>query len=372
MNDKKGTAYRDVGVQTAQELGLEATLLKWVRATEDFRRGKQAGRSALDIGYFANVIDIGHGVGLAITTDGVGTKVLVAEMLGRYDTIGIDCVAMNVNDIICVGAEPLSMVDYIGVEKATPEVLDAIGRGLYEGAKRAGINIVGGETSQMSEVIHGAKEGGGLDLVGMCVGLVAIDTINVGQKVTPGDLIIGLRSSGIHSNGLTLARKLLFEAGHLKPDSYLPELGRTVGEELLEPTRIYVPVVMELLQRVPIKALINVTGDGFLNLTRIRPAVGFRIKNLPDPQPIFKLIQEVGNVPDREMYHIFNMGIGFCVIVPNDREVLNAVHKVAYAHKVDSFEIGEVVEDPDRRVFIPEKDLVGQGDRFMDMPNDRG
>ncbi len=369
MDDKKGTAYRDAGVLTAQELRLEATLLKWVRATENFRQHKQTGRSALGIGYFANVIDLGGGQGLAITADGVGTKVLVAEMLGRYDTIGIDCVAMNVNDVLCVGAEPLSMVDYIGIEKATPEVLEAIGRGLHEGAKQAGINIVGGEISQMSEIIHGAKGGEGLDLVGMCVGLVAIDAVNQGQDVAPGDIIIGLRSSGIHSNGLTLARKVLFEAGHFKPDSYLPELGRTVGEELLEPTHIYVPEVMELLKRVPIKALINVTSEGFLNLTRIRPAVGFRMENLPDPQPIFKLIQKVGNIPDREMYHVFNMGIGFCLIVPNDREILDTVHKTATDHGVESFGIGEVVEDENRRVLIPEKNLVGQGDRFMEMPD---
>lgn len=371
MKDQIGTTYRAVGVLANDELGLDATLLRWVRASEEFRQEKQTGRSLLEIGYFANVIDLGRGLGLAMTTDGIGTKVLVAEMLGRYDTIGIDCVAMNVNDLICVGAEPLSMLDYIGIEKATPEVLDQIGEGLYAGANKAGINIVGGEIAQIGEIIHGVREGEGLDLIGMCVGLIPVGDINVGQDVTPGDIVIGLRSSGIHSNGLTLARKALFGNGDLTPNSYLPELKRTVGEELLEPTRIYVPEVMDLLKRgLPIKALANVTSDGLLNLTRIKPAVGFEISKLPEPQPIFKLIQESGNVPDSEMYHVFNMGIGFCIVVPNDRKTIDAVHTIVRAGGIESYEIGEVTEDRHRRVYIAEKNLVGQDNHFAPLSDD--
>ncbi len=364
MKPRRRSTYRDVGVLTNQELGL-AALLKWVGQTREFRRGKGTGEMLLDIGYFANVIDLGIGVGLAMSTDGVGTKVLIAEMLNRYDTIGIDCVAMNANDIVCVGAEPIAMLDYIAVERATPEVLEAIGRGLYEGAKTAGITIVGGEISQIGEIIRGEREGEGLDVVGMCVGVVPIDRINTGKAVKPGDVIIGFRSSGIHSNGLTLARHALFQAGGLKPDTYVPDLARTVGEELLEPTHIYVPAVSDLLgQGLPIGALVNITSDGFLNLNRIEAEVGFRIRDLPEVQPVFELIQQRGGISDAEMYQVFNMGIGFCVIVPDSEWVRQAVHKTARKHGVQTYEIGEVVEDPQRRVFLTQKSLVGIGDRF--------
>ncbi len=365
MKPPASISYREAGVQANDELGLSA-LLKWVRPTEGFRSGKGLGRSALDIGYFANVIDLGHGLGLALTTDGVGTKVLVAEMLGRYDTIGIDCVAMNVNDLICVGAEPVSMLDYIGIERASPEILEAIGRGLHEGARQAGINIVGGEISQVPEIIRGVAPGGGLDLVGMGVGIVPLDRVNVGQAVEPGDVIVGLSSSGIHSNGLTLARRVLFDRAGLKPGTYIEELGRTIGEELLEPTRIYVPVVLDLEARgLPLKALVHITGDGFLNLTRIRPAVGFRLRNLQRPPPIFQLIETSGPVAQAEMFQVFNMGIGFCVIVPPEDDVIRLLHEVVRSHGIESFEIGEVVEDPERRVYLDDFGLVGCGDRFV-------
>jgi phosphoribosylformylglycinamidine cyclo-ligase len=365
MNPSAPVSYREAGVLTNDELGLDK-LLRWIRPTDAFRSNKGLGKSALDIGYFANVIDLGHGTGLALTTDGVGTKVLIAEMLGRYDTIGIDCVAMNVNDVICVGAEPVSMLDYIALERVTPEMLDAIGRGLHEGARQAGINIVGGEISQVPELIRGEAPGRGLDLVGMCVGIVPIDQVNVGQAVEPGDVIVGLKSSGIHSNGLTLARKALFGHAGLKPNTYIDEFRRTIAEELLEPTCIYVPPILELQAKgVPLKAIVNITSDGFLNLTRIRPAVGFRLRNLPKPQPIFQLIQASGPVSEPEMFHVFNMGIGFCVIVPPDRDVIQRLRDVVHSHGIESYEIGEVVEDPQRRVYLDDFGLVGHGGRFV-------
>jgi len=365
-----GYTYRAAGVSTNAELGL-AALLKWVQPTLEFRRAG-IGRSVLDIGYFANVIDLGRGLGLALSTDGVGTKVLVAEMLGRYGTIGIDCVAMNVNDVICVGAEPIAMLDYIAVEAARPDMLEAIGRGLHEGAKRAGVSIVGGELSQIKEIIRGEREGEGLDLIGMCVGVVPLDEVNVGRAVRPGDVLIGLRSSGIHSNGLTLARKALFQAGGLKPDTHVPELGRTVGEELLEPTRIYVPEVLDLLrQRLPIRALVNITGDGLLNLARIDAPTGYRIDALPAPPPIFELIRRAGRIDDAEMYRVFNMGIGFCLVVPAEAGVVATVHETVRRHGGESFELGRVVEDPERRVVLPEKRLISRGDRFEEVSSSR-
>src|SRR5512134_4042712 len=194
--------YSSAGVNTVKEEAALAGLLTWVGKTLAFGRH----RPALDFGYFASVLDLGNGTGLALSTDGVGTKLLVAEMLDRYDTVGIDCVAMNVNDLLCIGAEPLAMLDYIAVQEADPQMLEAIGKGLYEGARQANISIPGGEIAQVRELIQGVREGRGFDLAGACVGTVPMDRIIVGQDIRPGDVVIGLRSSGIHSNGLTLAR----------------------------------------------------------------------------------------------------------------------------------------------------------------------
>src|SRR5262249_3713924 len=164
-------------------------------------------------------------------------------MLGRYDTIGIDCVAMNVNDAICVGAEPISFLDYIAIERATPQLLDEIGRGLYEGARQAGVSIVGGEISQIPGIIKGERPGTGIDPVGRCAGVVPLDRVIVGKAVVPGDVVIGVRSSGLHSNGFTLARRALFQQAGRKVEEYVPELGCKLGEELLKPTHIYVAPV---------------------------------------------------------------------------------------------------------------------------------
>jgi len=199
----------------------------------------------------------------------------------------------------------------------------------------------------------------------MCAGIVPLDRIIVGRDVKPGDAIVGFASSGIHSNGFTLARKALFEAGGLKVDEPVAELGTTVGEELLKPTRIYVKPVMDLLRAdVPVRALAHITSDGFLNLARIDAQVGFRVDRLPRPQPIFELIQRSGGVATAEMYRVFNMGIGFCVIVPADASVVGQVEAAARAHGFDAQVIGQVIEDPAKRVLLPQHDLVGEGDTF--------
>ncbi len=359
--------YRASGVLDNAQLGLGA-LLGWVNKTAAFRREGQRGRRVVDVGFFASVVDIGNGLGLALCTDGVGSKVLIAEMLQRYDTIGIDCVAMNVNDAICVGAEPISFLDYIAIERATPSVLEKIAEGLYRGAELAGVTIVGGEISQIPDIIKGTAPGQGVDLVGMCAGIVPLDRIIQGKEVAAGDIIVGVRSSGIHSNGLTLARKALFEEGKLEPDQYLAELGCTVGEELLRPTHIYVRPVLDLLyrQNVPVRALVNVTSDGFLNLARIQASVGFRVDDLPEPQPIFDLIRTTGGVRVPEMYRVFNMGIGFCVIVRSDAALIEMVQKTFAASGFETHIIGTVVPDERRRVFLPKQGLVGEGEEFKD------
>src|SRR6201993_4183070 len=201
------------------------------------------GAVQLDIGYFANVVDIG-GIGLAICTDGVGSKTIIAQMMDRYDTIGIDCVAMNVNDVICVGARPISMVDYIAVENADAEMLGAIAIGLAAGAKQAGVSGSGGEISQLKDVIRG------FDLIGMAVGIVPLDRIITGRDLVPGDVIIGLESNGIHSNGLTLARQAFLERAKLPIDHVFPELGISLGEELLRPTLIYVREILDVINSI--------------------------------------------------------------------------------------------------------------------------
>jgi phosphoribosylformylglycinamidine cyclo-ligase len=229
MPTNPGLTYQQAGVDSAQaSAGLQG-LLHWVRQTHAFRRDTGAVR--LPIGYYANVIDIGHGLGLAISTDGVGSKLLVAQLMDKYETVGIDCVAMNANDILCVGARPLSMVDYLAVQAPHARLLEELGKGLYEGAKQANITIAGGELAQIGEMISGVREGYGFDLAATCVGTVPLDRIVVGQDIQPGDVLIGLASSGIHSNGLTLARRVLLTSEGWPIDRHLPELGRTLGEE---------------------------------------------------------------------------------------------------------------------------------------------
>jgi phosphoribosylformylglycinamidine cyclo-ligase len=259
-------------------------------------------------GHYASVLRLGDGIGIAIGTDGVGTKMIVAERLGRFDTIGIDCVAMNVNDLICVGAEPVAMVDFILCERADPEVCGEIGVGLRRGAELAGIEIPGGEIAQVGEIVNGWELGG------TAIGTVTLDALVTGESIEPGDAVLGLPSSGLHSNGYTLARQVLADLDPAEdPDG---RLGRPLGEVLLEPTEIYVRAVLELLRsEVDVRGLAHITGDGLRNLTRLAAPVGYEIDDpLPVP-PIFDLIRELGGVADDQMYEVFNMGCGFCCVV---------------------------------------------------------
>jgi phosphoribosylformylglycinamidine cyclo-ligase len=259
-------------------------------------------------GHYASVLRLGDEIGIAIGTDGVGTKMIVAERLGRFDTIGIDCVAMNVNDLICVGAEPVAMVDFILCERADPEVCGEIGVGLRRGAELAGIEIPGGEIAQVGEIVNGWELGG------TAIGTVTLDALVTGESIEPGDAVLGLPSSGLHSNGYTLARQVLADLDPAEdPDG---KLGRPLGEVLLEPTEIYVRAVLELLRsEVDVRGLAHITGDGLRNLTRLAAPVGYEIDDpLPVP-PIFDLIRELGGVADDQMYEVFNMGCGFCCVV---------------------------------------------------------
>ncbi len=368
--DSTGTSllYTDVGVDTTR-VGVDAAsqgsvLAGLVRSvTQTFSIRGTGAEPLLPLGYFANVLDLGNGLGLAISTDGVGTKILIAQMMDKYDTIGIDCVAMNVNDVVCVGAEPIAMTDYIATQTAERELLTELGKGLLRGAQLAGISIPGGEVAQVAEMIHGFRQGRAFDLVGTCVGVIPTDRILVGQDIRDGDVVIGLASSGIHSNGLTLARHVLLDQAKLQVTDYVAEFGCSVGEELLKPTTIYVPFALACLRMgLPIKAFIHVTSDGFLNLTRVDSRVGYVIEDLLEVPPIFELIQRAGDVADEEMFRVFNMGTGFCVVA--SPEATGSILTIAAEAGCPAKVIGQAVADTERTVRITPRRLAGQGDIF--------
>jgi phosphoribosylformylglycinamidine cyclo-ligase len=302
-------AYSKAGVDQA---AADSAVAGLVRALGKIDTGRPSLQVPLP-GHYASVIRIDERTGVALSTDGVGTKLLVAEELGRWDSVGIDCVAMNVNDVICVGAEPLAMLDYIAVPTADPEVCEQLGVGLARGAELAGVEIPGGELAQLGSLVSS------VDLSGACFGTVAIDAIVDGSAVRPGDPVIGLPSSGLHSNGYTLARSALngLSLGE-DPDG---RLGRPLGEELLEPTEIYVKPVLELLRsEVEVRGLAHLTSGGLDNLLRLAADLTYEIDDpLPVP-PVFELIRERGNVSEEEMHQVFNMGCGFCVVVAGGDE----------------------------------------------------
>ncbi|ACS89132.1 MAG: Phosphoribosylformylglycinamidine cyclo-ligase [Thermococcus sibiricus] len=319
--------YAQAGVDDEKTQKALKSIISLAKATFEFRRGK-IGEPKEDIGHYAALMDFGSFY-LAMTTDGVGTKTLVAEAVGKYDNIGVDMIAMNVNDLICLGAEPVALVDYLAVREPDEEVFQEIAKGIYEGAKQSGIAIVGGETAVLPELVNG------FDLAGTAIGVVEKDKVVTGKDINPGDAVIGISSSGIHSNGLTLARKLLIPKYGLEYEFE----GKKLWEHLLEPTRIYVKAVLELLKRVEVHGLAHITGGGLLNLKRLT-SYGFSLE-MPPISGIFKLIHENG-VPLDEMFKVFNMGVGFVVVVDEkDKEdALETLNK-----HYPSFEIGKVTED---------------------------
>jgi phosphoribosylformylglycinamidine cyclo-ligase len=272
-------------------------------------------------GGYASVLKVSDELAIAISTDGVGSKTIVASALNRYDTIGFDCVAMNVNDVICVGARPIAMVDYLAVHTLDHKRVDQILEGLGAAAKEAGVAIPGGELAQLPEIIGSDGRFPGdptaFDLAGTCIGVMNPQRLILGREVEPGDALIGLESSGIHSNGLSLARRVLLADAGYEFHDYLGRLGRTVGEELLEPTRIYVGAARALWDAsIETRGLVHITGDGFANLCRLEADVGYTIEELPPVPEIFRLIEDAGGVDAAEMYRVFNMGVGFVIVVP--------------------------------------------------------
>ncbi len=273
-------------------------------------------------------------------TDGVGTKLKLAFLMDKHDTIGQDCVAMCVNDIICCGAKPLFFLDYMALGKNVPEVVATIVKGVADGCKMAGCSLVGGETAEMP----GFYKQGEYDLAGFSVGVVEKSKIIDSQAIDIGDQVIGITSSGVHSNGFSLVRKI-FDVNEENLSKYYEELGMTLGECLLTPTKIYVKAILNLLEKVQVKGISHITGGGFYeNMPRmLREGVALKIKKDSYPiLPIFKLIQKVGNIPERDMYNTFNMGIGMSIIVKKE-ETEKAI-KILEEQGEKAYLIGEVVE----------------------------
>ncbi len=296
-----------------------------------------------DIGGFGGLFGLKGGYKepvLVSGTDGVGTKLRAAFMADRHDTVGIDLVAMSVNDILVTGAEPLFFLDYFACGKLEPERHAKVVSGIAEGCRQAGCALIGGETAEMP----GFYAEGEYDLAGFAVGVVDRAKIIDGSKIAPGDVLVGLASSGLHSNGYSLARKVFFDAAGLKIDSYVPELGKTVADELLTPTRIYVKNVLALMGEFDIKGLAHITGGGITeNLPRVFPD-GCRArvrKGSWEILPVFKFIQERGRVDEAEMLRDFNMGIGMIAVV-NAGEAESFANKAAMLGE-KAYVMGEII-----------------------------
>jgi phosphoribosylformylglycinamidine cyclo-ligase len=335
-------SYEESGVNERQVAkGLE-TIGRYVR--ESFKLGEVMH----DFGHYANTIKISEDLCIALSTDGVGSKVLVAELARKYDTIGEDCVAMNVNDLICVGATPVGFVDYLASETPlSTGIIEQIGQGLLSGCTKSGIPILGGETAILPDIIRG-QNGPGLDLAGTAVGVARPGELIDGREIRPNDVVLGIASNGIHSNGFTLARKVLFSMYSVSDK--LP-WETTLGDELLRPTTIYVPHFKALRESdLAIRGIAHITGSGFRKLLRLGK-FRYVIEKYPNPPPIFTLIQKIGNVEWKEMFSTFNMGIGLIVIVPEEDvddsiKILSPFDEVFRLGRVEESRLGRIDIEP--------------------------
>jgi len=323
----RSITYRESGV----DIDLEREAIQALVQQLTFRRQGSYGMVG-EIGHYSGLIECGSHI-LALTTDGVGTKMLVADKLHDWTTIGIDCIAMNVNDLYVMNIEPIALVDYIATDKISSEKMIQIGQGLNEGARIANINIVGGETATLKGLVKG------LDLAGTCLGIQLSDKIITGEKIRPGDKIVGVPSNGIHSNGLTLARQIVESSSGY--DEILPN-GMKVGKELLKSTRIY-HESLKVCVTCTVHGMCHITGSGLLNFIRLSQ-YGFDINDPLSIPVIFEWLQETGNVSDEEMHRTFNMGMGYAYIVPDKSIAL--IKQLVPDAKV----VGECVKQPGVRL----------------------
>jgi phosphoribosylformylglycinamidine cyclo-ligase len=324
---RTGKADKDSYAEAGVDIDLEATAIKALIGNLTYRRTGSY-RMMGAVGHFAGLIDFGP-LALALTTDGVGTKMLVADQVGDWSTVGIDCIAMNVNDLYVMNMEPVSFVDYIATDRLSIEKMAQIGLGLNEGAKQANIDIVGGETASLRGLVNG------LDLAGACLGVQKKEKIIAGEKIRPGNKIVGVPSTGIHSNGLSLARRVVE-----KYANYQTKLKnkKTLGQELLTPTRIY-SEVPKVTAKCTVHGMCHVTGGGLLNFRRLSK-YGFVFDNPIKPPEIFSWIQKKGDISDEEMYRTFNMGMGYAYIAPE--KSVACIMKMVNGAQV----VGEVVKEP--------------------------
>jgi phosphoribosylformylglycinamidine cyclo-ligase len=326
------SSYRNAGV----DIDLEATAIKALVKNLTYRR-KGRYRMLGQVGHFAGLIDFGP-LALALTVDGVGTKMLVADYYQDWSTVGIDCIAMNVNDLYVMNLEPVAFADYIATDSISVEKMAQIGLGLNEGARQANIEIVGGETATLKGLVNG------LDLAGTCLGIQQKDRVITGEKIKAGEKIVGVPSTGIHSNGLSLARKVVEEHGGY--NEKLPG-GKTIGRELLTPTRIY-HESLKVAAACEVHGMCHITGGGLLNFTRLTK-LGFRFTDPLSQPEIFRWMQEVAGISDNEMYRTFNMGMGFAYVVPE--ESVKPLRKMV----PDAMVVGEIV--PEAGVWLRDEEI---------------
>jgi phosphoribosylformylglycinamidine cyclo-ligase len=377
-------SYRNAGVDEEREQDAFARVMRPWLARTAVRHPMVTSITGLSSGYFATLMHIPPGPPIAMTTDGVGTKILLARQANRWEAVGIDVVANNVNDIICVGAVPLALLDYMATDRIDEGVLEELARGMYLGAGLAGIAIPGGEIAQIGAMLA-SSEGGGpmLDLVGTAIGAMPpADDPNTqqphqgtpewrkpvdGADVRVGDVVIGLPSSGLHSNGYSLARHVLFDIAGLALSDQVADTGRRLDDALLQPTRVYVPATEALWAAgITPKGLVHISGGGLLNLGRLAADVSYELDALPTPPPVFALIAGAGGVPASIMYATFNMGIGFCIVVSQAQQ--QAAMSALKGAGEEPVRIGWVTGRPGRNVDIPPAGLTGHGDAFQPRP----
>jgi len=348
-NQDKSFSYRDAGVDI--EAGNQA-----VEEIKEVVKSTYRPEVLGDLGGFGGLFALNtqkyKEPVLVSGTDGVGTKLQIAFMTGKHNTIGQDAVAMCVNDILAQGAEPLFFLDYLAVGKLEPNQIKEIVSGVANACRESGCSLIGGETAEMA----GFYKTDEYDIAGFCVGIVEKENFLPKKDIAIGDVVLGIPSSGIHSNGFSLVRKICFDHKKMAIDAWVPELESTLGEALLTPTRLYPKLILPLLEKFKIKGLIHITGGGFYdNIPRILPdGLGVKITKSWEIPAIFSLLQEWGNVDEREMYRTFNMGIGMMLVLSKE-EATKII--MEFKNKGEAiYEIGEVISG-DRNVWIEGIDL---------------
>ncbi len=334
MADKKSLTYADAGVSFEEEGKAMHRIKNLVKTT-------YRSEVVSDLGSFGGLFALGkyENPVLVSSTDSVGTKLMVAFKADKHDTVGYDIVTHCGNDIVVQGAEPLFFLDYIGIGKMDPAVVEQIMVGLTKGCKVIGCALIGGETAELP----GLYKQGEYDLVGTIIGVVEKDALITGRDIKPGDVLVGLSSTGLHTNGYSLARKILFNRCSYNIDTYIPELSSTIGKELLRNHKSYVKSILYLRERYEIKGIAHITGGGLPgNIVRILPEGCCARMNTQswDVPPIFKLLQREGNVEEAEMYRVFNMGIGIVLILKPE----NVIDVIDTLNSLDenAFIIGEI------------------------------